>query len=101
MGLFKRAKRGPIVSIEAGEMKSPAIIAAAPGIELRAVAGEGKQMTYEQRFEPGAGGLHMDVRFLRPALSAQLRSKATSHHRIRDRNHSPQQCLRLAEVSDR
>jgi len=84
--LFKRTQRGPIVGINPCQRKSPATIVSAPGIELSAVVRERKQMTFEKRFESGAGRFHARFGFFKLALSGQDVGKTPIDLRIANRN---------------
>ena len=86
MGLFERTQRGPIVGIDPRQLKRPATIVSAPGIELCAVVREGKQMTFEKRFEPRAGCLHARFGLFKLALSGQDVGKTPIDLRIANNN---------------
>ena len=101
MGLFKRAQRGPIVGIDAGQLKSLALIVAAPSIEFCAMVGESKQMALEKGFESGTSSLHLSFGVFELSLSGQYIGKAPIHLRVADRLYWSEQRFRLAEVSFR
>src|SRR5262245_37984760 len=99
--LLERSQGWPVGSVDACQLKGPATVVAASGIKLRAVIRESKQMPIEQKFKPGASSLHLDFGVVVFALRRQHIAKAPIHLQIADRNHSPEQCLRLAEVAVR